>query len=53
MKLKVKIIYRDDKEEIFNCIDYPQVSDWIILFLDDLGRIIIPRDAVGRIVVTV
>ena len=49
MKLKVKIIYRDDKEEIFLCNDFPYVSEWITIYLENWRRKMLPKEAVKSI----
>ncbi len=49
MKLKVIFTYRDDKKEEFICADFPNIGDWITLYLEDFKRVQIPREAVAKI----
>lgn len=53
MKIYVKIEYRDDTEAVFECVDNPAVSDWITLYLPELKRIMIPKEAIKGITITV
>lgn len=51
MILKVKITYRDDKEEIYDCIDFPSLNKFITLYLksSDFRRLLIPDESIKNI----
>jgi len=53
MKLIVKLTYRDDKDEEFECVDTPAISDWVTLFMENLQRIHIPKDAIAKVTCSV
>lgn len=39
MKLKVKITYKDEKSEVFDCVDFPGFTqEWIVIFLENFVR---------------
>lgn len=48
---EVKIEYRDDTKETFDCFEFPFVGDkWITLFKDkNLQRTMIPAEIVSKI----
>ena len=50
MKIKVTIIYRDDKEYEYMCFDFPSIADrWITLYMIDTSRKVIPTDGVKEV----
>ena len=50
MKCLLKIKFRDDKVETFECFDIPYVGDkWITIYLIDRSRKIIPSEAIAEI----
>lgn len=48
IKYKVKIIYRDDTEEVFSCVDYPNFSlnDFIAIYLTTTERKYLIRESI-------
>lgn len=49
MKIKVTILYKDDKTKTYICVDYPSVGEWIWLCMPNLERLIIPKEGVAEI----
>ena len=49
-KLKVTIVFRDDKKRVFFCADHPSVGNWIIIYEAGLKRIYIPEATVQEII---
>lgn len=49
MKLLITILYRDDKKEEFHCVDFPSLSKFITLYLEDFKKVYIPDECVARI----
>lgn len=49
MKIQVTVKYRDDKEEVFDCVDPPSSGDWVVIYKENMERIWIPQTAIARI----
>jgi len=53
IRFKVKVIYRDDKENTFDCSDHPSIGErYLTLYHDSNMRSYLPQEAIKNIKVT-